>query len=280
VHAIESNLQWFCFGCVEKCSGFGGGLASTSRGWVVYGAMFTWYELRTIDVDGAERFYREVMGWQAQPLGSGRVFLRGAERMAGLVPLSEQARSRGAPPHWLGHVALPDVAAGAQHFIAKGGELRGPLVRDERGAVAVLRDPQGAALALSSRGDGPSRAVAWHELHALDGEAAWSIYAELFGWRSTGCCDGGAELGALRTFAWNGSPHSAGAMTSAARHPHIHTHWLFHLAVDDLDRALERVVAQQGRVACGPSRFPDGGRSAVCEDFQGAAFALRETPLT
>jgi predicted enzyme related to lactoylglutathione lyase len=241
------------------------------------GVNFRWYELRTSDLDGAERFYSEVMGWRVQRADAGRVFLRGEQRVAGLVPLSEQARSRGAPPHWLGHVAVADVASCAQRFVAAGGEQRGPLFRDPRGEIATLRDPQGAALALSSRGDGPSDAVSWHELHAVDGEAAWSLYAQILAWQSTGRSDGNPELGTCRTFAFAGSSRSIGAMTSAARQPHIHCHWLYYFAVDDLDRALDRVSAQAGRIFYGPAPFPDGGRVVVGEDFHGAAFALRET---
>ena len=31
--------------------------------------MFCWYELMTTDMAGAERFYRDVVGWGARPAG-------------------------------------------------------------------------------------------------------------------------------------------------------------------------------------------------------------------
>ena len=237
--------------------------------------MFTWYELRTIDLDAAQSFYAAVMGWRAQRSAADWIFCIGAERMGGLTLLPERARAHGAPPHWLGHIAVRDVDACASQFIAAGGEPRGPVRRSTTGDVAVVRDPQGAVLGLSSRSDGPSRAVAWHELHTTDAEQAWAIYSKLFGWSSTDRLELGLEVGPYKTFCWDDSRQSVGGMANTAQLPHIHTHWLFYLAVDDLDSALERVKTQGGTVIS-TMVFPGGYRIAQCEDSQGAAFALRE----
>jgi predicted enzyme related to lactoylglutathione lyase len=51
-------------------------------------------------------------------------------------------------------------------------------------------------------------------------------------------------------------------------------HWLFHFGVDSLDRAIDAVRAGGGYVV-GPIALPNGERVAVCDDSQGAAFAMR-----
>lgn len=238
--------------------------------------MFTWYELRTVDLDAAQAFYFHVMGWQARRSESGAFFHVGGERQIGLTVLPEQAQRRGAPSHFLGHVFVPDVTAWAQRFIAAGGELLGGVQRSTAGELAVIRDPLDAVLGLSSRVDGPSRAVTWHELHSKDAAQAWSIYSGLFPWHSAGLFELGHDLGSYRTFSWNGALHTVGGMANTARAPHIHTHWLFHFAVDRIEEILDRVRERGGSVAAGPLALPGGARFAVCEDSQGSAFAVRE----
>jgi predicted enzyme related to lactoylglutathione lyase len=56
----------------------------------------------------------------------------------------------------------------------------------------------------------------------------------------------------------------------------VHAHWLFHfpVAVDSLDRAVDAVRAGGGYVIA-PVTLPGGERVVVCDDSQGAAFAMR-----
>lgn len=238
--------------------------------------MFTWYELRTTDVDAAQAFYGDVMGWQAERDAAGGVFRINGTPLASLEPLPERARASGAPAHWLGHIAVPDVQAWLQRFIAAGGEARGPVRRSQAGDVVTVRDPQGAVLGLSSRGDGPSPAVTWHELNTTDEAQAAAAYCELLGFRTTGLLDPGLGIGPYRTFGWAEGERSVGGMISSATLPHVHTHWLFYLAVDDLQRALERVRALGGTVYQGPRVSPSGDLVAQCEDVQGAVFGLSQ----
>lgn len=248
--------------------------------------MFTWYELRTTDLDAAQAFYEGVMGWSARRDAAGGVFHKGpgGERLASLEVLPERARLSGAPAHWLGHIAVPDVEAWLQRFVAAGGQPRGPVRRSAAGDVASVADPQGAVLGLSSRGDGPSPAVSWHELNTTDEAQAAADYAALLSFRTTGLLDPGAgaspglgpDVGPYRTFAWDGAQRSVGGMMSSARRPGVHTHWLFYFRVDDLQRAIERVRAHGGAVSSGPLVSPSGELVAYCEDPQGAVFGLSQ----
>jgi predicted enzyme related to lactoylglutathione lyase len=236
---------------------------------------FRWYELRTTDLGAASAFYADVAGWEPPPKGGAGVFRVDGEPVAGLAPLPERAQARGAPSHWLGSIAVDDVAACLRRFVELGASVLGPPRAAGSTDDALLKDPEGAVLALSSR-DRSSRgdAIAWHELHTTDMDRAWSVYAELFGWESTQTLELGPEIGRYAMFTWAGSSGSVGAMANSARLPHIHTHWLFYLRVADLDVALARVRARGGRVVDTATRALDGERMAVCEDPQGAAFAL------
>src|SRR3954468_24757547 len=94
------------------------------------------YDLRTTDPDAARAFYANVAGID---------FATSPE--LGLWPLHEQARARGAPAHWLGHIAVDDVDREVARFVAEGAERLGPTVRTGDGATyAALRDPLGSVI--------------------------------------------------------------------------------------------------------------------------------------
>ena len=62
-------------------------------------------------------------------------------------------------------------------------------------------------------------------------------------------------------------------MMDIAGRPGVHPHWLFHFRVPALEPAMDAVRAGGG-VVLPPVTLPGGARVAVCDDPQGAAFAL------
>lgn len=213
--------------------------------------MFGAYELRTTDVAAAEAFYAAVVG--------------GGVRIA---RLPEQAAARGAPAHWLGSLVVPDVEVAVARMLALGGQRLGPP------ASPIVRDPLGSVVAFAASGE-PGR-VAWHELHTTDAARAWAIYGEGFGWTATGSYDPGLGVGPYRTFAWTPGGASVGGLVESARRPGVHPHWLFYLAVPDLERALAAAIAGGAAHVHGPQPGPTGARVAALDDPQGAAIGLVE----
>jgi len=219
---------------------------------------FCRYELRTTDLVGAQAFYADVLGLDV---------------LGAVSQLPDRAAARGAPAHWLGHIAVDDVEAMANRMIALGGERLG-LPRPD---VSILRDPFGAVVGLSASIDASDRIpVVWHERYTPDRARTWAMYAELFGWSPTETLDLGPTIGAYQLFAWDAVGPSVGGMIDIAGLPGVHSQWCFYFGVDDLDAALARVRARGGIVANGPTSAPGGDRVAQCDDPQGAAFGLRE----
>jgi predicted enzyme related to lactoylglutathione lyase len=217
-------------------------------------------ELRTTDVDAARVFYAEILG----------------EADTEIVPLPAEAAERGAPAHWLGHLGVDDVEHAVRAFVARGAIKLGPTrPTADGGEVAIIRDPGSAVVALATRPLSPARThVVWHLLHTNDVERAAAMYCELFGWQLTEHLDLGA-FGVLNQFAFGPNGTNEGAIARIAGRPGIHPHWLFHFRVAALEPALVFIRARGGLVL-GPTLLPSGERIAVCEDPQGAAFALRE----
>jgi len=231
--------------------------------------VFCRYSLRTIDVDAALRFYAEAIGLAVPRGGASEPWTLEA------WPLHEQARARGAPPHWLGHLATDDLEQTVDRFVELGGERLGPTLRANDGtAFAMLRDPFGAVVAVRPRGEIPiPHPVRWHQLHTHDVDRAWTAYSKLFGWAPKGTIEVADPEGGHRLFAWSAADEPAGSMANTARWPGVHPHWLFYFPVADVAAAVARVRALGGQ-AKEPIELLDGTSIAACDDPQGVAFGV------
>src|SRR6185503_1237448 len=93
---------------------------------------FCRYQLRTTDVEGADAFYRDLLGdgfWG-----------RGLD----VGPLPAPLAARGVPANWLGHVGVEDVVPPMYRFLEAGATRLGAPPADGRdSAGVVLRDPSG-----------------------------------------------------------------------------------------------------------------------------------------
>ncbi len=118
---------------------------------------FSWCELLTTDVEGAKRFYSELLGWTTetvvhecfednQDLEYNVVKVDGTE-VGGIMAIPPQAQ--GMPPNWGAYVTVDDVEAAAGKARELGGEVVVPL-KDIPGVgrFCVIQDPQGAFLTL------------------------------------------------------------------------------------------------------------------------------------
>ena len=108
-----------------------------------------WNELNTRDLDQAERFYREVFGWETVRSAGDMTYLEakvGGESVAGMLPMPPMVPEQ-VPSHWLVYFAVADVDATVAHAQELGGSLLAGPMEVPVGRFAVLSDPQGAAFA-------------------------------------------------------------------------------------------------------------------------------------
>jgi predicted enzyme related to lactoylglutathione lyase len=223
---------------------------------------FCYYELRTTDVHAARDFYSDLLGWS--------FWGEGIE----VVPLPAQASARGAPPHWLGHIGVDDVAETVSRFVQHGATPLGPPVRTDGAERTSVRDPFGAVVALTSVASAArGHRVAWHVLNARDEAAAFAVYRDLFGWTPLDVLDLGPDRARHQTFRWNDSTTAVGSTSNAASQPQVHPQWLFFFGTENLNAALALVRARGG-LCVGVMETADGDLVAPCDDPQGAAFGL------
>jgi predicted enzyme related to lactoylglutathione lyase len=116
---------------------------------------FTWSEINTRDIKGAQKFYSEVFNWgiKENPFESqdgpgtytewqndGRTIGGGMTMVSG-VPAQ-------VPAHWLIYFAVADCDAAAAKCAELGGNIMVPAMDIPQGRMAILNDNQGAAFAV------------------------------------------------------------------------------------------------------------------------------------
>lgn len=184
---------------------------------------FHHFELRTIDVAAARQFYEQVLGAPLDAL---------------VTELPAIARARGAPAHWLGHLHVAELEPTVTSFLQAGAERLGPARTCDDGAPIIgLRDPLGAAIALTSR---PVRAtVRARPIHlSHDPERARQLY-----------------------------PLDATFLPITDER--THAQWIFPIVVTNFEETIDRLRRLGGDVMITP-----GG--AYAHDAQGAAFAITQ----
>lgn len=250
---------------------------------------FCWVELDTTDPAGAKRFYGELLGWSAVdvPVGEGMTYtllkLRGLDAGA-LYGMPDAERAQGVPPHWNSYVAVADADASAAKARALGGTLlMEPFDVADVGRMAVVRDPQGAVLAVWQPGrnigvrvKGEAGALCWNELATPDPAGARAFYGGLFGWKA----HEQEFVGNVGTYtSWlrgdREQPEAVGGMyrIDASMGP-IPPHWMVYFMVDDADATIAKAAALGGRVVVPAFDVAGVGRIAMLADPQGAHFSV------
>jgi len=111
----------------------------------------SWNELQTRDSEAADVFYGGLFGWEIEPIEDDGTLVYTTVKNAGVqnggfMPMTEQHGD--APSFWLPYFTVSSRDGAAERARELGGTvLAGPLDLPA-GKIAVLADPQGAALAV------------------------------------------------------------------------------------------------------------------------------------
>jgi predicted enzyme related to lactoylglutathione lyase len=114
---------------------------------------FSWTELMTRDIEGAKKFYGEVLGWEMEdmPMGEGQpytVLKAGGAGVGGIMPMPESVPQH-VPPHWAAYVTVEDVDATAKKAEQSGATVIVPPTDIPNvGRFCTFQDPQGAVLSV------------------------------------------------------------------------------------------------------------------------------------
>ena len=244
---------------------------------------FVWYELMTTDPKAAIAFYTEVIGWKTQPFEGTdyMMWASGQGPLGGVMPLPEQAKAMGAPPHWMAHVEVANV----DKTVARVRELGGnvyvePTDIPKVGRFSVIADPQGASISVFTPGgsmagrdtEKPGE-FCWHELLTTDQKGAFAFYKDIFGWDHLADHDMG-PMGTYLLYGREGK--QLGGMMNKPPQMTMPPAFMYYIQVTDLKSALERAQRLGAKVLNGPMEVPGGAHIVQLLDPQGAAISLHE----
>ncbi len=116
--------------------------------------MFCWNELMTRDVSGAQKFYTELLGWEAADSGMPgmqyTLFKAGGKQAGGLMEMPPDVPKE-VPAHWMAYITVDDVDAATAKTPKLGGTvLHGPQDVPNVGRFSIIQDPTGAVVSLMS----------------------------------------------------------------------------------------------------------------------------------
>jgi uncharacterized protein len=236
-----------------------------------------WIELFTHDVDTAVSFYEGLFGWSAgepsEEFGGYRMFMRGDQPIAGLMP-----NTTAAPNAWTVYLASDDAAATAAAAEKHGGQvLQVPAPVADLGIFGGVLDPAGAYVGIWQSLSFPGfitrnevGAPDWFETLSRDYNAAVAFYRDVFGWQTSVM----SESPEFRyTTLGEGRDARAGIMDAAGFLGDEPSRWQFYLRVADADASVGLAVATGAQVVT-PITDSPYGRMATLTDPAGVRFCV------
>jgi predicted enzyme related to lactoylglutathione lyase len=253
---------------------------------------FVWHDLMTSDVEGAKRFYGELVNWTFKKDANSpytMAFSDGKD-VAGLLPLDAKMK---APPHWIGYIAVADVDAHVKTLEKQGAKVLAPvMLLPDVGKWAVIADPQGAVFAAfqyqgktapkPETNEMPAPyTFCWDENLTADPDAAANFYATAFGWKVDKM-----DMAAFGSY-WllrrpgvkgpDGMDKSAGGVMQRPPGMPVSA-WMTYLAIPDADASAEKAKRLGANVVMPPTDIPNIGRFFSAIDPQGAALGFLAPP--
>ncbi len=243
----------------------------------------SWVDLATPDIDDANRFYSQLLGWhldiQQSSMGDYTVASSMGREVAGMM--AQAPEMTGTPAAWTVFIIVHDLEATLDRATGAGGAvITSPFEIPGGARVAVVADHSGAMFALISGGPEPEFPyfseevgyVCWAELMTSDVKAATEFYQKVFGW--TAETD---ETGPVAYTVCNLDGDAvAGMIARPADVPaEVPDSWSIYFTVADCQEAQSRAVELGGSVIL-PATPTPMGPFAVLADPSGAAFQIME----
>ncbi len=240
---------------------------------------FCWAELCTKDGQAAKKFYTGLFGWnyieEELPEGMGQyiTFMVNGKPAGAMCEMA-------LPPHWGCYVRVDNCDEATKKAKSLGAEIiKEPFDVMDAGRMSVIKDPQGAYINLWQKNthagaadQGAVGSTCWHELMVDDPEKALDFYSKLLGWSAEKSEFDGKTYYSLKMA--DQTP-VGGMMKTCAENP-CPPAWSTYFTVSDLERAMKYIEKNGGKIHMGPEEVHGMGHFAICEDNQGAHFAIFE----
>ncbi|MFI2205730.1 VOC family protein [Streptomyces sp. NPDC020192] len=244
-----------------------------------------WADAMFSDVEGAKRFYGDVLGWTFGESSSEygnytQAFVNGKAVAAVVPPMPGQE----AQSQWCLYFASSDAAATARRIRDNGGEvLMEPMKIGDFGTMCLAREPSGTVFGVwqgatheGFEATGAPGAYCWAEVFTREPERADTFLSAVFPYRMKQMEDPAIDYRMFDV----GDRTVLGRMKMTDDFPpEVPSYINVYFSVDDCDQAVERAVKLGGVLRFGPVSSPFG-RFAALSDPQGADFSVIDTATT
>ena len=246
---------------------------------------FFWYDLVSRDTAATRAFLTRMFDWVASeaqmPDGTSYTsFSTSGNVVCGLIPLDAKRDFDERRAHWITYIRVDRLFSAMARVERQGGEiLTEPLPVPDLGSYQVVRDPDGALLALvEARYEvlNPGFAwntVIWNELTCRDVGPAQEFYRAVTGWVHSPNAGGpdALDYGFFTTVGAN----VAGLLEMAGPdYGDLRPAWQAYIAVEDVDAMAAKVTECGGHVAAEPFDVPGVGRIAIVIEPGGCQLSL------
>jgi predicted enzyme related to lactoylglutathione lyase len=238
-----------------------------------------WHDLISEDPATAKRFYSELFGWSFKSIaGSDYSLIYHGDSIIGGIVNASVFEQHDNVSQWVAVLSVTDIEEAVAQATQAGGQiLGGPIDAGDRGQLAVLKDPQGAVVALlqTSEGDPLDRDAEigefmWNELWTSDASQATAFYHLLVGYQqgSRSLSDGNDYPYVLS----GGQPRAA---ILANPIPGLDPTWVSYVRVADTEAITAQVAGLGGEIMLPSQANPLGGQLAIITDPSGAGLVIQ-----
>lgn len=244
-----------------------------------------WADATFGDLEGAKRFYGEVLGWtygdSLPEFGNYTQAYVDGKAVAALMP---PMPGQDVPAAWCLYLASPDAAATAAKVREHGGTVLVEAMQvSEFGTMVLAADPGGAAFGVWQAGTHEgfeARAVpgayAWAEIFTREPEKADAFFPAVFGYGVKRMDDDAVDF---TLYDLGADPVLGRMKMTEDSPPEVPPHLNVYFTVADCDAAVEKAKSLGAELGFGPMTMPFG-RFAALTDPQGAAFSLLDGTTT
>ncbi|MFJ5956921.1 VOC family protein [Paenarthrobacter sp. NPDC092416] len=241
-----------------------------------------WVDLSSTDVEVSKNFYRDLFGWELDPMdaGNGMTYymakLQG-RNVAGMMQQLPDA-PEGMPSYWANYLAVDSADEAAERAVAAGGTILFPpdTVPNGSGRMFFAADPTGAQIGFWEAGNHHGSGLVnepgtmiWNELQTNDVPKAVAFYEAV-----TGCASNTAPAGDLQEY--TNLVVDGRTVAGALKLPieGLLPFWMTYFNVVDVDSTVAQAVDMGSHVIAPAFDVPGIGRMAVLVDPAGAAFSI------
>ncbi|MEV5439270.1 VOC family protein [Streptomyces sp. NPDC052682] len=248
-----------------------------------------WADAMFTDVEGAKRFYGEILGWTfgeaSAEYGNYTQAYRDGKAAAAVVPPMPGQEGQEVRPEWCLYLAAEDAAATAERIREHGGEVvMEPMRVADFGTMCLARDPSGVTFGVWQAGThegfatemGEPGGFCWAEVFTREPDRSDTFFPAVFGYRAQQMQDDSMDF---RVYTLGERP-ALGRMTMNEDFPpEVGPYINVYFGVADCDEAVSKATKLGATLQFGPMDTPYG-RFAALTDPQGANFSVIDTTRT